>query len=56
MKAGYTVKNLFYSFDKFIEVINYEAKNEVVNFGWLFIDNIPKDTNTVGIWKIKKLK
>ena len=58
MKAGYTVVNTSIRGDKLIEVINYERTNKVVNMGWIFTETPYKlkDSNTVGIWKLKHFK
>ena len=58
MKTGYTILNGVGKGDNIIEVMNHLETNQVVNLGWIF----PKTAysfrtkDTVGVWKIKKLK
>lgn len=58
MIAGYDVSNLFLPEHTVIEVINNRITNHVINLGWRFERTIRliKNKNSVGIWKIKKLK
>lgn len=58
MKSRYTILNAVMNYDNIVEVINHQTKNQVVNLGWL-IPSSPyklKNHETVGVWKIKKLK
>jgi len=56
MREGYKIDCFInYSFDKFIEVINFESLNEVLNLGWTNENKLNESKNkyTVGVWKIK---
>lgn len=56
MKLGYKIENFISSIDKTFELVNYDHSNTVILFGWINHDNIIKDKNTVGVWKIKNKK
>ena len=58
MKSRYTILNAVMNYDNIVEVINHQTKNQVVNLGWLMTSSPYKLKNyeTVGVWKIKKLK
>lgn len=59
MEKGFTITTIVaYSSDNIIEVVNYQTANCVFNVGWFNRSPVDgaKDSNTVGIWKIKNLK
>jgi hypothetical protein len=58
MKAGYTILNAVSNYDNIVEVINHEKNNEVVYLGWIntVTPYKTKSKESVGVWKLKKLK
>lgn len=58
MEAGYTVVNAVSGYDNIVELINHESKNQIVLLGWINKLNAYKlkSNETVGVWKLKKLK
>jgi len=57
MKAGYSITRLEHCAPpKCIEVINYHFSNEVYNVFWFNYTECNRDTNSIGVWKIKQLK
>ena len=57
MKAGYRVIRLEHCTPpKAIEVLNFQFSNEVYTVFWHDYTNCNRDTNSIGVWKIKQLK
>ena len=58
MKAGYKVIDGLNSYDNILEVINKQKTNEIIHLGWInpFTAYKLRSYETVGVWKLKKLK